>query len=472
MFHAREDWSGGAAAAALVPAAFGRRRAPFSLIVDLGENFPRAIWWRGAATLAALCAIAVLLAPGFEPLPGAGAERLAGDRQVQADALAIAPLARGSRTGLRMAASAAVEPLSFAPERATIDLYMKLGPGDSLGRLLLRAGASIGDARTAETMVRTRLPAGTAVTIILGRRAGGARPLERLSLRAGLGVTLEIVRDGGGLRLIRHAVPVDATPLRVRGRVGAGFYWSLRAAGVSPPAAAEYLRAIGSRLDVGADIAPDDRFDLIIANRRVGSGESRAGPLLYAALDRAQDSDVQLMRWTVAGRTDWFAADADEQRLADAMMAPVAGPITSRFGMRRHPILRFARMHRGVDFGGGWGAPIVAAADGQVMRAGWAGGYGRQVRIAHGGGIVTSYSHMSRMAAEPGSVVRQGQVIGFVGSSGLSTGPHLHYEVLRGGVAVDPLSVRLASRAAIEGSALDAFKARLKALLAVGTDKG
>jgi murein DD-endopeptidase MepM/ murein hydrolase activator NlpD len=150
------------------------------------------------------------------------------------------------------------------------------------------------------------------------------------------------------------------------------------------------------------------------------------------------------------------------------MSWPVAGRITSGFGLRVHPILRFARFHRGIDFGAGHGAPIVAAADGRVTAAGWAGGYGRQVRLAHAGGIATSYSHMSRLVVEPGSLVRQGQLIGYVGSSGLSTGPHLHYEVYRNGAAVNPLGVRFASRSLIEGEQLQLFRDRLAKLMAIG----
>jgi murein DD-endopeptidase MepM/ murein hydrolase activator NlpD len=138
--------------------------------------------------------------------------------------------------------------------------------------------------------------------------------------------------------------------------------------------------------------------------------------------------------------------------------------------MRYHPILHFARMHKGIDFGASWGTPIVVAtADGQVSRTGWAGGYGRQVRIAHAGGLTTSYSHMSRMVVEPGMLVRQGQLIGYVGSSGLSTGPHLHYEVLKDGTAVNPMSVRMAAAPAVDPSMTEAIKARLKALLSIGT---
>jgi murein DD-endopeptidase MepM/ murein hydrolase activator NlpD len=148
-------------------------------------------------------------------------------------------------------------------------------------------------------------------------------------------------------------------------------------------------------------------------------------------------------------------------------MAPVAGRITSGFGYRMHPILRFMRFHAGIDFGVAYGSPIVAAADGQVVGAGWTGGYGRQVRIVHEGGIMTTYSHMSAMVAQPGTLVRQGQVIGYVGSSGLSTGPHLHFEVRAGGRPINPLTARLVSRPVFEGAQLAAFKAKLKEIRSI-----
>lgn len=128
-------------------------------------------------------------------------------------------------------------------------------------------------------------------------------------------------------------------------------------------------------------------------------------------------------------------------------------------------------MHSGIDFGARWGTPIVAAADGQVVGAGWAGGYGRQVQVRHENGIVTTYSHMSAIAAEAGQPVRQGQVIGHVGSTGISTGPHLHFEVRIGGRVVNPLGVKLQTTAAISGAELKAFKARLKELLSIGQSK-
>ena len=258
----------------------------------------------------------------------------------------------------------------------------------------------------------------------------------------------------------------SAGPLRIRGRVGDGLYWSLRAAGASPEASAQYLAAIATQIDVG-DVGPSAGFDLV-----VGGGSDH--PLLYAGLDRSADHDLQLVRWSRNGRSDWVdAANSDQPApVSSGMILPVAGHITSYFGNRIHPILRFVRFHAGLDIGAGWGSPIVAAGDGQVVRAGWAGGYGRQVLLAHGGGLSSSYSHMSQMVVAPGSFVRRGQLIGYVGSSGLSTGPHIHFEVRRGGTPVNPLSVRIESAAVVDPNVASAIKARLAVLMKVGVKRG
>jgi murein DD-endopeptidase MepM/ murein hydrolase activator NlpD len=264
------------------------------------------------------------------------------------------------------------------------------------------------------------------------------------------------------------AAPVEAPafigPVRIRGRVGDGFYWSLRAAGASPQVAAQYLAAIATEIDVG-DVGPNDRFDMVLGANR---------DLLYAGLSRVAASGLQLVRWTANGRSEWISA-ADASRPSSStsgLMMPAAGPITSYFGFRYHPILHFTRFHAGVDIGAGWGSPIVAAGDGRVIGAGWGGGYGREVEIAHGGGVISIYGHMSEIVAQPGSFVRAGQLIGYVGSSGLSTGPHLHFEVRQGGQPVNPLAVRFTSAPVVDTRLADAIKARLNALLSVGAIRG
>ena len=472
----RGDWRTAGVPAFAAPA-FGRRRPRLrdvDLIVDLSEDVLSRRWWRGVATLSALCAAVGLIAPApFEPLPAGNPDRVGAAEAGQFREIAVTPLSAGSRTGGRMAGTALVEPLMQAPERPSIDLYARLGAGDGIAALLARSGVSFAEAGQAAQLIAGAAPGaispGTSIAIKLGRRSpSGVRPLERVALRAGLDLNLAVSGGPNGLTIATSRIAVDTTPLRVRGRVGDGLYWALRASGVSSATASDYLRALAGQIDVGGDVGPDDRFDLVIAHRRAATGESQEGPLLYAAIERAAASDIRLMKWTLNGRTDWIDAHGAGRQVA-SMAWPVQARITSGFGLRIHPILRFARMHRGVDFGARYGAPIVAAADGQVSRAGWSGGYGQQVRIAHGGGILTSYSHMSRTVVAPGSMVRQGQLIGYVGSTGLSTGPHLHYEVYRGGVAVNPLSVKFASRSLLEGGELDRFKARLARLMAVGT---
>jgi murein DD-endopeptidase MepM/ murein hydrolase activator NlpD len=256
---------------------------------------------------------------------------------------------------------------------------------------------------------------------------------------------------------------VATSPLRIRGRVGDGLYWSLRAAGASPQVAAQYLAALATEIDVG-DVAPSSSFDIVLAP---------GANLLYAGLNRVGEREVQLVKWNANGRSEWIdAASAGQpQQVSTGMTWPVNGHVTSYFGYRYHPILHFTRFHAGLDIGAAWGSPIIAAADGQVVTAGWTGGYGRAVQIAHGGGISTVYGHMSQVVAEQGSFVHAGQLIGYVGSSGLSTGPHLHYEVRRNGTPVNPLAVRFNSVQVADTGLVNAVKARLKALLSVGVKR-
>ena len=260
-----------------------------------------------------------------------------------------------------------------------------------------------------------------------------------------------------------QAAAAPGGPFRIRGQASEGLYWSLRAAGASPQVAAQYLAALSTEIDVG-EVGPGDSFDMVL-------GANHA--LLYAGLSRVGGSALQLVRWTAGGRSEWIdAANAERPApVRSGLMMPVDGHITSYFGYRYHPILHFTRFHAGLDIGASWGSPIVAAGDGRVVSAGWAGGYGREVRIEHAGGLVSLYGHMSQIAAEPGSYVRQGQVIGYVGSSGLSTGPHVHFEVRQSGQPVNPLGVRFTSAPVVDRHLADAVKARLVALLAVGAKR-
>jgi murein DD-endopeptidase MepM/ murein hydrolase activator NlpD len=483
----RAGAGGGAAALAFapglarpadLPAAFGRRGAAtprgFQLVVDLGRDIGSREWLRGLVTCLALCLATWSLAPGFQPLTVRGSAPLPDAQYEEARAIGIAPLAYGADTGRRMAPTDAVEPLAQSPERPIVELRATLDGGDGLGGLLQRAGVAEAEAARAAAMVAAVAPElrpGTVIDMTLGRRPAPtvARPLDRLAFRARFDLGLELTRAGGALSLRQIPILVDDTPLRIQGLVGASLYRSARAAGVPAAAIEAYLRALATQLSIPAGIASDDRFDIILAHRRAATGESETGELLYAGLDRSRGRGLQLMPWSSDGDTQWFEASGIG-RESGGMTRPVPGGVTSGFGMRFHPILNYSRMHQGVDLRASYGTPIIAVSDGRVEFAGWHGGHGNTVELSHGGGVETLYGHMSRIAVSAGERVRRGAVIGYVGSTGLSTGPHLHFEVHRGGVPVNPLGQTFASRAQLSGEELAAFRARLRALL--GTPVG
>jgi murein DD-endopeptidase MepM/ murein hydrolase activator NlpD len=451
---------------------FGSKVDNLDLVVDLGVRIGSREWLRGLALCVSLCLSAYSLGPSIRPITAAGPAPMGDAAWEEARALSITPLAYGADTGRRMAATDAVMPLADTPERPSIDLLATLGRGDGFTRVLERAGVARAEAAEVSDMVAKLIPLteirpGTVMDVTLGRRPSRqvARPLDSLSFRARFDLKLSFERVAGKLTLAQIPISVDDTPLRIQGRVGSSLYRSARAAGAPAKAVEAYIRAVAGQLDIGS-IGADDRFDIILEHRRAETGETETGQLLYAGLDRATGKDLQLMQWSQSGKVQWFEA-AGVGRTSGTLQRPVPGMVSSNFGLRRHPILGYTRLHKGMDFSAGYGTPILAATDGRVAAAGWAGGYGRQVRIHHQGGLMTSYSHMSRIVAQPGTMVRQGQVIGYVGSTGLSTGPHLHYELYRNGAPINPASVRFVVRAQLSGGELASFRSKLRSLLSV-----
>lgn len=435
------------------------------LAPDLAREIGSLRWLRGTLTLAALTGIALAAWPGFSPVEAAPAVRLDDRTRDEFRSQMIMPLALGGDSGKRMGATLAVSQLAQAPERPSLALVATLAQGDGFDRMLRRAGVSQTDAQqitglVAQAIALDDIAAGTRVDITLGRRASpdAARPVDALSFRARFDLEVAVERRGGALFVEPRPILVDATPLRIRGTVGESLYRSARAAGAPPSSVQQYLRALGEQFDVSRELAPGDEFDMIIDYKRAATGEVEVGNLQYAAVIRNDRPKKQLMRWGKDGR---FFEASGQGEIREGLIQPVAGPISSRFGMRRHPILGYRRMHSGIDFRARTGTPIYAASDGRVEYAGRKGGYGNFVRLRHDGNLGTGYAHMSRMAVRSGETVKRGQVIGYVGSTGLSTGPHLHYEVYRGNQTVDPLSVKFVTRATLSGRELADFREQL-----------
>ncbi len=442
------------------------------LVPDLGANVGSISWFRGLLTCTVLCILPISLFPAQRPLLMNVPSPADGDAWEEARAQSITPLAWGSDTGKRMAATDAVVALANVPERPNLDLTASLGQGDGFARVLERAGVGDGEARRAAELVgRTTdlgsIKPGTQIKLTLGRRTtrNMPRPLDFLAFRARLDLGLVLKREGAGLVVQRMPIAVNRTPLRIQGRVGDSLYRSARAAGVPAKAVESYIRVIASKLSLGGDVSPDAHFDLIVEHAHAATGETEVGSLLYAGLYRGSRK-TQLLQWNIGDRTEWYEASGVGQSRAAGFAQPVTyARISSGFGMRFHPLLGYTRLHRGVDYAAPYGAPIRAVSDGFVAFAGRAGGHGNQVRISHSAVLGTSYSHMSRIVASPGSRVLQGQVIGYVGSTGLSTGPHLHFEVYKSGQVVNPLTVSFSSTSLLSGNELAKFRSKLSALL-------
>jgi murein DD-endopeptidase MepM/ murein hydrolase activator NlpD len=441
------------------------RLASIDLVPDLAQDIGSRRWLRGAGTLLGLTGLALAGWPGFAPLEAAPVLAIDNSLRDEFRSQMILPLALGADSGRHMGATDAVLPLASAPERPRLDLEATLVRGDSFARMLQRAGIGGAEAGHIADLVGrevalSEIAPGTTVDITLGRRPapGAPRPLEGLSFRARFDLQLAVERRGGRLAVDPRPITVDTTPLRVRGVVGPSLYRSARAAGAPAAAVQQYLRALGTEIDLDSGIASGDEFDLIVDYKRAATGEVEAGKLIYAAILRDGKPRKQLLRWGRDGRF-YEASGVGETRTG--LMAPVPGRVTSSYGLRRHPILGYKRMHAGIDFKASHGTPIYAVTDGTVQFAGRHGGHGNYVKLSHGGGLATGYGHMSRIAVSNGARVRRGQVIGYVGSTGLSTGPHLHYEMYRNGKTVNPSSVNFVTRAQLSGRELASFRATI-----------
>ena len=442
-------------------------------VPDLGQDIGSLAWLRGLVSCATLCALAIMFAPRLEPLQTQTTAAVSGNAWEETRTLSIAPQAWGGDTGRRMAANDLVIPLGESPERPTLDLTATLGQGDGFARVLQRAGVGGAEAQRVASLVAGVTPLdeikpGTVMKLVLGRRLQKTdpRPLDALAFRARLDLSLTLLREGGRMNVVQTPIAVDRTPLRIQGRVGDSLYRSARAGGVPPSAVESYIRAIASKLSLANDIGADAKFDMVVEQARAATGEIEYGKLIYAGLTRG-NRNTQLLQWTVGGRTEWFEASGVGERRG-GMTQPVDGARqTSGYGMRFHPILGYNRFHQGLDFGAPYGTPIRAVTDGTVVSAGHNGGNGNWVKINHAGGLATSYSHMSRIAVSSGNRVLQGEVIGYVGSTGLSTGPHLHFETYKSGRVVNPKSVSFMGAALLSGKELANFRARLSGLLTV-----
>ena len=422
---------------------FDPRREPVRIAPSLG------------AALLAVCAAGMMTSAHGAPSKPAKAPH--------ADA---PPVAASAQTQAQVA-TAPPPPVWEAPEV----LPVKLRNGETLEAAVIRAGVTPEEAARAAEKIRTNFnPADlepgfrfqASVASLRGQeRMGKLISLEMRPTPARL-ITLARTPDNDWrLRDEEEAIIEEAGV--VEGEIRGSLYTSAKRAGLGGSTLSEIVKVFAAKLDFERDLKSGNRFRLVFDQTRTESGKViETGDLLYAEVE-AKGKATRFYRFErKGGGVEWL--DESGRSLKGFLLrSPVDGArMSSGFGMRRHPILGYHKMHQGVDFAAGSGTPVMAAGDGTIVEIRRWGGYGNWVRIRHSGGYESGYAHLSRYASgiRVGQRVRQGEVIAYVGSTGRSTGPHLHHEIWYKGQRVDPKGAKVPSGTVLEGMELAAFKAQ------------
>jgi murein DD-endopeptidase MepM/ murein hydrolase activator NlpD len=252
------------------------------------------------------------------------------------------------------------------------------------------------------------------------------------------------------------------------GEITDSLYGAAERAGMSSAATLELAKAFGYDIDFAQDLRVGDQFHVVYEEIWRDGERLRQGDVLAATFVN-QGKRYQVFRYEFAdGRTEYYDAEGRPTKKSFLRMPIDFARISSRFSAaRKHPVLGTTRAHKGVDYAAATGTPIMSAGEGKITYAGWKGGYGRTIIVDHGNGVTTLYAHMSRMGNyKTGSRVRQGAVLGYVGASGLATGPHLHYEFRVAGVHRDPLKVTLPKPQPLPTGELARFRMQTQPMLA------
>ena len=273
---------------------------------------------------------------------------------------------------------------------------------------------------------------------------------------------ISVVRQADGSYAANvKMIPIVRERVAARGEIRSSVFDAGERAGVPYAVMAAMIRVYAHSIDFQRDIHPGDSFEILYDQPKTVQGKAVGeGSIIYAAMHI--DGEIKpIYRVTFADKTvDYFDASGHSARRALLRTPLAAGRITSGYGMRMHPLLGYSKMHKGVDFGAPIGTPIFAAGSGIVEEIGFKGGFGRYIRIRHAGGLSTGYGHMSRFNSHlyRGAKVNQGEVIAYVGNSGRSTGPHLHFEMISNGRQINPLTIKTPVGRVLEGAQLAQFK--------------
>ena len=362
---------------------------------------------------------------------------------------------------------------------------LTLSEGDTLAKILLKAKftkqevASVSEALSRHLNLR-RLQIGTVFTAGLDedKRAIAIKvslPTSQKTFSKASNIFLDhyVLRDSPeDTELSWHAIkavrPVDQAAVHAGNEIDLSLYEAARQVNIPLDAFEKFVRVMGFSVDFQRDIQRGDQFELVYEKTvdRLTGVVLSSGKLNYAGIILS-GKRMGYYRFTHPdGQIGWYDRNG-KSAVRTLMRTPVNGArLSSRYGMRRHPVTGFNAMHRGIDFAVPTGTPILAAGSGSVEAAGWNGNYGKYVRIRHNSTYKTAYAHMSRIAPgiSRGRKITQGEVIGYVGSTGRSTGPHLHYEIMVNNRQVNPMTVQLPAGKGVPNEQMQAFSDTVKAI--------
>lgn len=350
------------------------------------------------------------------------------------------------------------------PKEKTIEV----GKGDTLAGVLQEAGLDGGQTHDAVEAMKAfydprAIQPGQKIHLRFDPAADdGDYDLTQLTMDVDALKTVSLQREGDGS--LNATVDEKETVRRNYAKqapIELSLFGSALKAGVPASIVTEAIRIYSWDVDFQRDIRRGDSIQVMYDQVETEDGKFvSGGNIIYARLN-VNGQDMPLYRYETAdGTVDYYTADGQSGRKA-LMSTPVDGArLSSGFGARRHPVLGYTKMHKGVDFAAPAGTPIYAAGDGVIEQLGRWSSYGNYVRIRHNSSIKTAYAHMRGFAKglTNGSRVKQGQVIGYIGTTGRSTGPHLHYEVMMNNKQVNPRTVKLPQGDTLKGKQLASFK--------------
>lgn len=294
---------------------------------------------------------------------------------------------------------------------------------------------------------------------------------ELASLRSKLNSleTLALEQTPKGYVFKKEQVKPEVSTVYARGEIDSSLFLAAKRAGLSHNLTMDLANVFGYDIDFALDIRKGDSFEVIYEEKTVEGQRVGTGNILAARFTNRGKTYSAVRYTSKDGTTSYYNADGTSMRKAFIRTPVDFARISSRFSNgRKHPILNKIRAHKGVDYAAPHGTPIKSAGDGKVLLAGRKGGYGNTVIIQHGQRYRTLYAHMQGFAkgVRNGSTVKQGQIIGYIGTTGLSTGPHLHYEFQVDGVHVDPLGLKLPMADPIAKSEMPRFMQQSQPLMA------